>query len=129
MIKQPLLTLLVGFTLYERDLIQHEILKTDRCTHPITQLNYSCPHPEMVHKVVINNNRNFQKEYTFWYHQLPSNLAIAMYSLDIETKEIVDEVDHYLLFSLKSKELNLEMLNELGYTNQEHFKYKKFNYE
>jgi hypothetical protein len=128
MIKKPLLTLLVGFSRNERDIIEYEILKTDRCTYPMVEMNYSCPQPELIHKVIINSRLDFEKHYTLWYHLLPPNRSITMHSLNIKTKDFIDQVDHISLFGYKQRKLDLDVLQQFGYINQEHFSVKKFNY-
>lgn len=119
------LTLLVGFTKHERCLLDTEILKTDRCIYPLPELNGKILHADFVTKVIINSNLNFEREYTKWYHILPSKFAICMYSLDIERNLVIDEIDHVRLFAYKTRKLNLEVLNELGYESQIHFQQSK----
>lgn len=126
--KTPALTLLVGFSMIERETLCLGVFKTDRCIHPLVELggDITWKHKDKITKVIINRHLDFQKEYTKWYNILPTENHICMYSFDSESKEVIDQVDLMNLLAFRNKQFSEEILNDLGYQNQEHFIQKKF---
>lgn len=126
MITTLCITLLVGFTQVERDILRNRDFRTDNCMG-FDSNTFSHTHQQHIVKVIINCNCNFEEEYTKLYCSLSSIFSISMYSYDINTHAVVDEVNHFLLFKLNVKKFNEHILNQFGYIDSQHLYECKIN--